>query len=233
MIKVCHVLCPDKQQMFANVCLSRNTVADQVCEIDLRAQLSEKGRDFVAYSLAADESTDMTGTAQLAIFLRGVETNLHVTEEILDIKSMHGTATGKYIFDNVCQSVTDMKLRWEKLVGLITDGAPAMCGEKSGLVGRMRVKMQEENCVGELTTYDCIIYQESLFGKVIKMEHVMNKVTQTINFIRAKVLNRRQFQSFLLCAKYIQILPTFLIILTLEHNLTYVISINHFLFVKC
>ena len=57
-----------------------------------------------------DESTDMTDTAQLAIFLRGVDSNLHVTEEILDIKSMHGTTTGKDIFENVCQSVTDMKL---------------------------------------------------------------------------------------------------------------------------
>lgn len=53
--------------------------------------------------------------------------------------------------------------------------------------------MQEENCVGELTAYQ----QESLCGKVLKMEHVMNTVTQTINFIRAKGLNHRQFQSFL------------------------------------
>lgn len=199
MMKVCDILCPDKKQMFANVSLSRNTVADRVCEIatDLRTQLSEKSRDFVAYSLAVDESTDMTDTAQLAIFLRGVDSNLHITEEILDIKSMHGTATGKDIFENVCQSITDMKLPWDKLVGLTTDGAPAMCGEKSGLVGRMRVKMQEENCVGELTVYHCIIHQESLCGKVLKMEHVMNTVTQTINFIRAKGLNHRQFQSFL------------------------------------
>ncbi|KAL7846649.1 hypothetical protein SRHO_G00216290 [Serrasalmus rhombeus] len=91
----------------------------------------------------------MTDTAQLAIFIRGVDSNLRVTEEILDIKSMHGTTTGKDIFENVCQSVTDMKLPWDKLIGLTTDGALSMCGERSGLVRRMRVKMQEENCTDE------------------------------------------------------------------------------------
>lgn len=91
----------------------------------------------------------------------------------------------------------DMKLPWDKLVGLTTDGAPVLCGEKSGLVSRMRVKMQEEKCTSELTAYLCITHQERLRGKVLKMEHVMITVTQTVNFIRAKGLNHRQFQSFM------------------------------------
>ncbi|KAL7879764.1 hypothetical protein SRHO_G00020180 [Serrasalmus rhombeus] len=90
-----------------------------------------------------------------------------------------------------------MKLPWDKLIGLTNDGAPAMCGEMSGLVRRMRVKMQEENCTGELTAYHCIIHQEALCGKVLKMDHVMSTVTQTVNFIRSKGLNHLQFQSFM------------------------------------
>lgn len=115
MMKVCDVLCPDNRQILANVSLSRNTVADRVCEMatDLRTQLMERSKDFIAYCLAVDESTDMTDTAQLAIFIRGVDSSLCITEEILDIKSMHGTRTGKDIFENVCQSVTDMKLPWD------------------------------------------------------------------------------------------------------------------------
>ena len=69
---------------------------------------------------------------------------------------------------------------------------------KSGLVARMRLKVQEQNCAGELTAYHCIIHQEALCGKVLKMDHVMNTITQTVNFIRAhQGLNHRQFQSFL------------------------------------
>ena len=68
------------------------------------------------------------GTAQMAIFICGMNYNLCVSEKILDIKSMHRTTTGKDIFQNVCQNVTDMKLPWDKLIGLTTDGAPGMCG---------------------------------------------------------------------------------------------------------
>ena len=169
-------------------------VADRVCEMatDLNTQSTERGKDFVAYSLAVDESTDTTDTAHLTIFIRGVDSSLCLTEEILDIKLIDGTTKGKDIFENVFQSVNDMKLAWDKLVGLTTDGASAMCGEKSGLVGRMHLMIQEENCACELTAYYCIIHQE-----VLKMDHVMNTVTQIVNFIRAQGLNCSQFQSLL------------------------------------
>lgn len=199
MMKVHNVMCPHKKQTFSNISLSRNTVADQLCELatDLQEQMMEKGKDFIAYSLAVDESADMTDTAQLSTFICGVDSSLCVIEELLGIKPMHETTTGKDIFEEVCKCVNEKKLPWDKLTGLTTDGVPAMCGEKNRLVGRMREKMQQEKCAGDLTVYHCIIHQEMFCSKALKMEHIMSTITHTVNFIRAKGLNHCQFQSFL------------------------------------
>ena len=64
MMKVCNVLCPDKLQMFGYLSMGRNIIADRVCEMDtdLRAQLMERGRDFIAFSLAVDERMDVNDT---------------------------------------------------------------------------------------------------------------------------------------------------------------------------
>ncbi|XP_076827101.1 general transcription factor II-I repeat domain-containing protein 2 [Brachyhypopomus gauderio] len=110
---------------------------------------------------------------------------------------MHGTTTGQDLYEEVSRCVNEMGLPWEKLVGLTTDGAPAMCGHRSGLVARMRERMREENVTDELTAYHCIIHQESLCGKALKMEHVMSTITRAVNTIRAKGLNHRQFKAFL------------------------------------
>ncbi|KAK0138753.1 General transcription factor II-I repeat domain-containing protein 2 [Merluccius polli] len=195
--KVCNVVCPEKKQAFADISLSRNTVASRVDELasDLQIQLKAKAKEFVSYSLAADESTDRTDTAQLSIFIRGVDAKFAVTEELLDLKSIHGTTTGRDIFTEVERCINETELQWDKLTGLTTDGAPAMCGEVRGLVGLVREKMGHTG--GKLIAYHCIIHQEALCGKVLGMGNVMTVVTKTVNFIRSRGLNHRQFRALL------------------------------------
>ncbi|KAI6655301.1 General transcription factor II-I repeat domain-containing protein 2A-like [Oopsacas minuta] len=48
-----------------------------------------------------------------------------------------------------------------------------------------------------VTAYHCIIHQEQLCAKILDMKHVMENVVNTVNFIKSKGLNHRQFQAFL------------------------------------
>ena len=86
-------ICPEKQQEFAKVCLARNIVARRIEEVssDIKRQLGVRVKEFDFFSLACDESTDASDTAQLLIFLRRVNNDMNVTEELLDLQSLKAT----------------------------------------------------------------------------------------------------------------------------------------------
>ena len=73
--RVADVLCLEKKEQFEQISLSRQTMARRIEELgnSIEVSLVSNAGDFTFYSLALDESTDIKGTAQLAIFVRGVD----------------------------------------------------------------------------------------------------------------------------------------------------------------
>ncbi|XP_067933366.1 general transcription factor II-I repeat domain-containing protein 2-like [Watersipora subatra] len=185
LVKVAEIMCPEKVQDFNNVSISRNTVARRIEDLsaNVKLQLSDKACAFDFYSIACDESTDATDTAQLLIFLRGVDENFGVTEELLDLKSLKGTTTDMDIFEAVSDSIDKMGLQWDKLCGVTTDRAPAMAGEHKGMASMVCAKVKETE--GEAVKMHCIVHQEALCAKTVNLRDVMNTVVKTVNIIRA------------------------------------------------
>ncbi|XP_015440415.1 PREDICTED: general transcription factor II-I repeat domain-containing protein 2-like [Dufourea novaeangliae] len=140
LIKAAEVLCPAQIKKFKSVSLSRNTVASRIDEIaeKLRNQHNSTISTFQAYSIAIDESTDIRNIAQLAVFIRGCDVNLKISEELLEIIPMHNTTTGADIFDALMEVFKKYKLPLEKFVCLATDGAPTMTGITKGVVARLK-----------------------------------------------------------------------------------------------
>uniref|UniRef100_A0A674DXZ8 SPIN-DOC-like zinc-finger domain-containing protein n=1 Tax=Salmo trutta TaxID=8032 RepID=A0A674DXZ8_SALTR len=177
MMKAAEIVCPEKRQAFANISLTRNTVADRISDlsVDLDSQLKQKVKSFIGFSVAIDESTDITDVAQLAIFIRGVDDTLTVTEEFVELVPMTDTTTAADIFTALVGALDRVGVEWSRAVSLATDGAPSMIGEKAGVV--------------------------------TKMDNVMKVVIQTVNFIRSRSLNHRQFDSLLREKDHIYGLP--------------------------
>ncbi|XP_023724818.1 general transcription factor II-I repeat domain-containing protein 2 [Cryptotermes secundus] len=112
--------------------------------------LAKEGKPFTD---ALDESTDITDTAQLLLFTRGVNADFEVTEELASMNSLRGTTTGEDIFKEVEEMLTKYNLKWNQLKCVTTDGGKNMSGTEP--------------------------------------------VVSTVNFIRSRGLNHRQFRDFL------------------------------------
>ena len=71
-----------------------------------------------------------------------------------------------------------------------------MVGRQQGLANLLQL---EASKVGNDTVmpFHCIIHQENLCAKSVKMQNVMSAVTKTVNFICSKGLHHREFQELL------------------------------------
>jgi hypothetical protein len=82
------------------------------------------------------------------------------------------------------------------LVGFVSDGAPAIIGKKNnGVAAKLKKKgFKRTTCFRSL---HCILRQQALCAKSLRMNHVMDTVIKTVNLIRASDFNHREFVAFL------------------------------------
>ena len=199
-LTVVDIVCPDKKHLFENISLSARTVTRRVEELaeNVKSSLRERVSEFVFYSLAFDESTDAKDTAQLAVFVRGVNSQFHVTEEFASLVAMKDKTTGADVLRAVKSVMDYIGLRYEQMCGVTTDGCPSMVGRVNGVVALLEKERLAAGTTAKLFKTHCIIHQEALCAKSLKMQNVMSVVVKTVNLVRKQGLNHRQFQHLLL-----------------------------------
>ena len=88
---------------------------------NLADQLASKIKKFDYFSICLDESTDVVDTAQMLIFIRGIDRDFNATEELLSMESLKHT-TGEDLFRHLRDCFDRHKLHWDKFVSITTDG---------------------------------------------------------------------------------------------------------------
>jgi len=106
---------------------------------------------------------------------------------------LHDTTTGIDIFKAVEQTLKKFNIDFSKCSAIVTDGAKAMTGSKIGFF--CQIKQRDL----KFPIIHCIIHQEALCGKAIKLCTTMHTISKIINVIKDgnKSLTHRKFQSFL------------------------------------
>ena len=82
---------------------------------------------------------------------------------------------------------------WSDAVSMATDSAPSMAVRKAGVATKFREKEQSANGGQDFWAFHCILRQEGLCCKTLKM----GVIVKTVNLIRARGLNHCQFDTFL------------------------------------
>lgn len=120
--------------------LSRSTVT-WPCEAMAKDVTQKLWRDIAnceCLSLQLDESSDMSDTAQLRIYIRMVFPDMVAKEEMLTVLPMKEHTWGEDIFQSLKNFIEKTQLPVHKLVSITMEGAPARVGRSNGFIAKCR-----------------------------------------------------------------------------------------------
>uniref|UniRef100_A0A087XA81 HAT C-terminal dimerisation domain-containing protein n=1 Tax=Poecilia formosa TaxID=48698 RepID=A0A087XA81_POEFO len=128
----------------------------------------------LCFSLQLDESTAVSDTDQLCIFVWMVFPDMNARAELLTV-------------------LPKTQLPVFKLVSITTGGAPAMVGRSNGFIAKCR----EDDAFPDFLSYHCFMHQQALCAKMLNMKEIMDVATKIACSIRARPLQRRLFRAHL------------------------------------
>ncbi|XP_067131373.1 zinc finger BED domain-containing protein 5-like [Centruroides vittatus] len=125
MVKI--VLGSEAASEISKIPLSDDTISRRVIEMssDIEDIMKKKINSSRKFSLQIDESTDISGRAQLLAYIRYIDGNVIATNFFF-CKQLPERATGEEIFRVTNEYVLQNELKWKDCVSVCTDGAAAM-----------------------------------------------------------------------------------------------------------
>ena len=173
------------------VSLSNDTIKSRIDDMacNIKSKLIANIKASPVFAIQLDESVDVANLSQLMVFVRYVH-NQAIEEDFLFCRPLETTTKASDVFKLVEEFFETEKLDWNKLVGVCTDGAPAMLGARSGFVEL--VKRKNPNIIAT----HCIIHREALASRTMpeELKQTLDSAIKILNYIKASALNSRLFR---------------------------------------
>ena len=191
------ILGNDPERKLNDISLSDNTVQRRIYDLseDIKTQVIEQIKESPSgwFLLQLDESTDVASCAQLLVFVRYIYKS-DFKEEFLFCEHLDSQTRGIDIYRKLHSFIEHEGLKYENLLAICTDGAPAMLGCRSGFM--KHVKESAPHVIGN----HCMIHREALASKTLpdSLKCVFLVAIKMVNHIKSSALNTRLFQNLCL-----------------------------------
>jgi len=179
---------------FKKIPLSRNTATRKIesCSRSVHENILRDLQQAKFFSLALDESIDISDISQMAVYIRYLW-NSKVKEELLTLLPLHDRTTGEILFKNFQKFMESNNLSFDNILSIATDGAPAMIGKVNGFITLIK------NRNSKIIALHCIIHQTVLCAKLFgDLKNIMTAIMKIINYLRShSALQHRLLKAFL------------------------------------
>ena len=155
---------------------------------NIKSKVLSKIDSSPVFALQLDESTDISNLSQLLVYVKYVADE-RINEEFLFCQPLETTSKTVDVFQMLIDFFDKTELSWSKLVGVCTDGAPAMIGANSGLISLVKQKNPA------IQGTHCMIHKAALVSKTIlkRLHERMSVVIKVVNYVKSSALNTRLF----------------------------------------
>ncbi|UYV81530.1 EPM2AIP1 [Cordylochernes scorpioides] len=189
MIKECIVevvkcLHPEKVDKYKQLPLSRRTITERQHELatNIKQQFCNTKiikEENIYFSIALDESTDNTDSAQALSFIQAITEDFRCFEEFLALGTLSGRTRGIDILENFKIKICEAGLNINNLVSVCTDGTPAMAGKREGLISLLK---KEYANLENLIYFHCILHQQNLCAKSASLNDNLEYIIGIVYF---------------------------------------------------
>ena len=188
------VLGEKASQTMKQTSLSNDTIKSPIHEMsdNIKSKVLSKIDSSPVFTLQLDESsTDISNLSRLLVYVRYVADE-RINEEFLFCQPLETTSKAVDVFQMLIDFFDKTELSWSKLVGVCTDGAPAMIGANSGLISLVKQKNPA------IQGTHCMIHKAALVSKTIpkRLHEHMSVVIKVVNYVKSSALNTRLFSKF-------------------------------------